>query len=283
MELSVFMQRVHTAFWLTALLVLLLEVVFIFRPLARDVALSAVREREALAAARERDEMAIRKQMFGQIAHDLCTSISVISGYAEALRDGAFGPIDAQAQRRYIDRIATAAQHQAAMAHNLGALARVNSLAEDGISEDRIDVAPLMRDCAGMLEDTAREAGVTLSVVDSDLPIVVGDSRLLQRVIVNLLTTAIRYGENHVLVAATSSEKGGLDILVADGRTAPSLADPGREIDDFDRIGPDGVGMGLSVCRDVMAAHGGVLRLARNAAEGVTAMLRLPPQRVVPA
>ncbi|MEM6490900.1 MAG: histidine kinase dimerization/phospho-acceptor domain-containing protein, partial [Pseudomonadota bacterium] len=204
LQRATFMQQVHTAVWVAALLVLLLEVIFIFRPLARDVALSA---------ARERDDMAKRRRLFAQIAHDLRTPIGVISGYAEALRDGVFGPIEREDQRRCIDGIANSAEYQLSMAQNLAALAKVNAVAGDELSNDLIDVMSLLRNCVGMLEDEAREAGVNLSVLDSEPSIVSGDTLLLRRVVVNLLTNAIRYGENQVLVAATSSEKGGLDIV----------------------------------------------------------------------
>lgn len=269
-----FMERVHTAVWLSTLLILLLEVLFIFRPLARRVAANARAEQA---------EMARRRRLFGQIAHDLRTPINIISGYADALRDEAFGPMANEEQRRSVDGIAAATGYQLSMANDLALLARMNSADDAMVANDPVDMRALIRECATMMEVEALQAKVTLEVVDSGPRLVVGDAQLLRRVLLNLLTNALRYGGGFVRVAAAVAEQGEFSIIVADGRTTPSVTEFGEEIEDFETTPVAGVGVGLLVCQDVMAAHQGALRLARNTAQGVSAVLRFPAARVLPA
>ena len=269
-----FMDRLHTVVWAITLLVLTLEVLFIFRPLARAV---------AAAAEAERTLMGRRRRLFAHLAHDLRTPINVIVGYVEALRDGSFGALANDGQNRCADGIATAARYQLAMSHNLGALAKLNVLDRGAAERHPLDAAALLRECAAMMEQEAAAAGRSVAVLADRETRIEGEVYLLRRCVMNLLSNALRYGRGTVVrLLVDAQDDGGVALTVIDGSNDAASAEPGssKPFDRFSGVAKDGLGVGLSVCVDAMEAHDGRLELYRNAWDGITARLVFPSDRV---
>ncbi len=97
--------------------------------------------------------------------------------------------------------------------------------------------------------------------VPGDLPLVPYDSILLQQVLVNLLENAAKYTPDatSIVIAAHRSE-GGVELVVSD--EGPGLP-PGEELRIFDKFyraekgRGGGVGLGLTICKGIVTAHGG--------------------------
>jgi two-component system sensor histidine kinase KdpD len=134
--------------------------------------------------------------------------------------------------------------------------------------------------------DGALEGREVVTVVPTDLPLVAVDGLLIEHVIVNLLDNATKYSAAQspieVRVSVTHDE---MEVCVADRGVGLT---PGEEERVFDKYysraratGQAGAGIGLTICRAVVAAHGGRIR-SRRRAEGGTAFCFTIPRRTSP-
>jgi heavy metal sensor kinase len=143
------------------------------------------------------------------------------------------------------------------------------------------DLSALARDVASQLGVLAEERGQTLSVED-DGPLVRDvDAALLRRALSNLVDNAIRHGPERGRVVVSVSRRGG-DAVLAVSDDGPPIPDEHRArlFERFWRADPargrGGAGLGLSIARAAVEAHGGALELAGSAGPGNTFRIVLP-------
>jgi C4-dicarboxylate-specific signal transduction histidine kinase len=125
--------------------------------------------------------------------------------------------------------------------------------------------------------------GVSLRTrLAAGLPLVQGDKVQLQQVILNLIVNAVE--------AMSGVSEGSRELLIGTGRDASSGlvvavqdSGPGLNPESFDRLfdpfyttKPGGMGMGLSICRSIVEAHGGRVWASRTSGPGVTVQFTLP-------
>lgn len=118
--------------------------------------------------------------------------------------------------------------------------------------------------------------------VDPGLPAVIVDPVQIEQVLVNLLRNAMDAIEaanserRSIRVEARRTDNGAVEIAVTD--TGPGIATEmcNSIFEPFVTTKPDGMGMGLSISRSILASHGSTLRLRRNAPSGVVFMFDLP-------
>jgi two-component system OmpR family sensor kinase len=148
------------------------------------------------------------------------------------------------------------------------------------------DVAPMHEraplDLLSLLEVVADDAGATGADVELEsgpAAIVEGDASALQRLFVNLVDNAVKYGGQARISLALEGD----DIVVKIADRGPGIPDQelDRVFEPFYRVETSrsretgGIGLGLSVARSISRAHGGDVTLV-SGAEGLTAVVRLP-------
>jgi PAS domain S-box-containing protein len=124
---------------------------------------------------------------------------------------------------------------------------------------------------------------VTLKLdLSAEVPDVSGDKVQLQQVVINLITNGLQAmaGDRaHGAVLEISSR------LLSNGRVSLSIVDQGTGIapdaigelfNPFFTTKPDGMGMGLSICRSIVEAHGGEIQASNNLTAGATITITLP-------
>ena len=114
--------------------------------------------------------------------------------------------------------------------------------------------------------------------VPEELPLVLADPGLLERVLVNLIDNAVRYGRSAV-VSATAGDRSA-KVRIEDAGAGVPEEERGRLFEPFarlgDRSGTSGVGLGLSVARGFAEAMGGTLIADHAEGGGLLMRLRLP-------
>jgi signal transduction histidine kinase len=114
-----------------------------------------------------------------------------------------------------------------------------------------------------------------------DLPLIEGDRVQLQQVMLNLLINAIEAmgqtsdGPRELLVNTQNEAKAVLVVVRDSGPGLPE-ANPERAFEAFYTTKPTGLGMGLSICRSIIEAHGGRLWAAASEPRGTTFFFTLP-------
>ena len=220
-----------------------------------------------------------RRNMMSDVAHELRTPLSNIQGYVEAIRDGVLEPTSAT-----LESIHRQVLHLADLVEDL----RVLALAEAGDLRLRIEshpVADVLREAVEPFRPRAQARDVELSLsVDSELPDVSMDRTRISQVVANLLENAIRHTPEggSVALLAEPGSPGMARITVADSGEGIPPDDLPSVFDRFYRADPSrsratgGVGLGLTIARQLVEAHGGTIAAESAPGGGATFVFELP-------
>lgn len=244
-----------------------------------DVAQSAVVQMES-----ER----LRNTLLAAMSHDVRTPLTALVGQAESL--AASSTLSAE-QKISAQAISHEARELSALVGNLLEMARL----ESGQVELRMDWQST-EEVVGSAIRAARHGLGTLQVhteLPADLPLVEFDAGLMERVLVNLLENAAKYGvttppKNPAIVVSAQVRSDALEISVRDFGPGLPPARRGREAELFEKFtrgknesSTRGVGLGLAICKAVVDAHKGHIS-ARNAEDGGAEFTITLPRRAPP-
>jgi C4-dicarboxylate-specific signal transduction histidine kinase len=148
---------------------------------------------------------------------------------------------------------------------------------------DQLDINEIVVEVIALTRSEVLRNGVSLQTQLADgLPLVQGDRIQLQQVILNLIVNAIEAtggaGEGARELLVGTGKDASNAVLVAVRDSGPGL-DPeglGRLFDAFYTTKPGGMGMGLSICRSIIEAHGGRIWATANVPRGAVFQLTLP-------
>jgi two-component system sensor histidine kinase KdpD len=214
------------------------------------------------------------------LSHDLRTPLAGIEGAASSLLDGA-GPLSADDRRELLESILEESRRMTRLVTNLLNMIRV----ETGALAVQKSWQPLEEPLGVALlrmEQRLRDHPVTTHLPD-DLPLAPVDELLLEQVFLNLLENAVRYTPAGTPIEISARAEGrALVVEMAD--RGPGVP-PGEEEAVFGRFyranpeSPDagaGSGLGLTICRGIIAAHGGRIWMERREGGGAVVRFTLP-------
>ncbi len=145
-----------------------------------------------------------------------------------------------------------------------------------------VDVDDLVRDTIVLLESEARRYSVSIRTwLAAGFPAAVGDRVQLQQVIVNLVMNGIDAmkdidGVRELAIRTGGAGEGEIVVSISDTGVGLPPADVDRIFNTFFTTKPEGTGMGLSISRSIVEAHGGRLWAASNAPRGTIFRFALP-------
>ena len=220
----------------------------------------------------------LRDDVLAVVAHDLRNPVHTIILSTGVLHDI---PLD-EPQRR--QRLAVIDRTAKGMDHLIGDLldaTRIESGTFD-VRRGHVQVSALLDDALESFDAQAKECGITLQCsVSQDLPPVVGDRDRLAQVLSNLIGNALKFTPRGgtIRVNAIAGADDVLEVSVADsGNGIPAEHLP-HVFDRFwqaDRQGRAGAGLGLSIVKGIVEAHGGRIRVASVVGEGTTFSFTIP-------
>lgn len=218
----------------------------------------------------------LRNSLLSSVSHDLRTPLAVITGAASTLLEG---KLDAETERDLTATILGESELLNRLVRNLLDMTRL----EAGAVEVKKEWQSLEEAVGAALERVDRIiAGRTIVTrLPADLPLVPYDSILLQQVLVNLLENAAKYTpvESEIVVMVTLPRPAEIEIEVADN--GPGLP-PGEEEKIFDKFyraekrRGGGVGLGLTICKGIVTAHGGRIWANNRVGGGAAFHFTLP-------
>jgi signal transduction histidine kinase len=145
---------------------------------------------------------------------------------------------------------------------------------------EQFDLVDLVRDVASRFADEEARGGSSIAVV-ADGPIEGRWDKLrIDQVLTNLLTNAVRYGQREPVDVTVAAENGLAVLRVRDRGIGIALEDQGRIFERFERAAPlrnyGGVGLGLWIVKELVAALGGNVSVTSEPGEGATFTVELP-------
>jgi two-component system sensor histidine kinase AtoS len=164
-----------------------------------------------------------------------------------------------------------------------GLVGRLLYFARTGWDERRpVDLNAVIRETVELLRAQAEAQDVRIDAdLGADLPAVAGSAAALQQVSLNLATNALQAmptgGVLHLQTRAAANPRR-VELLVAD--TGPGVPPEARArlFEPFFTTRPDGTGLGLALCREIVRQHGGDLALEDGDAPGAAFRVRLPAE-----
>jgi PAS domain S-box-containing protein len=255
-----------------------------FQSVGRDVtelkeAADLLRQKEAHLAHLSR--LAVMGEMVAGIAHELSQPLHAATTFAEAARRHLESgrPGAAPSAIECCNEISISIQRTVEIIHRLREFTKASP-----VNMELLDLNDVVRGAIELMLYEIRRVNARLHVDLADgLPAVEGDRIQLEQVCVNLLKNACDAligappGKG-LLRVVTSQADGRLRLTIEDSGCGLGAADPARIFDAFYSTKPDGMGMGLSLCKSIAEAHNMQLGFASNRdGPGTTFYVTLPP------
>jgi two-component system sensor histidine kinase KdpD len=220
----------------------------------------------------------LRTSLLSSLSHDLRTPLGVITGAASSLRERG-EHMSAETRRELLDSVLTESERMNRLIRNLLDMIRL----ETGSLEVQKEWQPL-EDTIGValfrMDERMKEHPVEVKL-PPDLPLVPIDAVLMEQVFINLLENTAKYTPAGSPVEITAkAELGVVQVTIAD--RGPGLP-PGEESRIFEKFfrgagaeAGKGVGLGLTICRGIVTAHGGRIWAEARPGGGMLMHFTLP-------
>ncbi len=149
--------------------------------------------------------------------------------------------------------------------------------------KDRLDINGVILEIIELTRGEAVKNGISVSTELADhLSVVEADRVQLQQVLLNLIVNALEAiggadeGPRELLISTANVETGGVMVAVRDSGPGLDAAMLERVFESFYTTKPTGLGLGLSICRSIIEAHGGRLWASTDQCRGATFHFTLP-------
>ena len=224
----------------------------------------------------------IQRELVENVSHELRTPLSIMIGYVETLMDGAIS--DPDLTRKFLLTM-----------HKHGV--RLNLLLEDLLSISQLEAgtAPFsfkkldLRQCLDRVIDRLEPQVAEIRAeirceLEEDLPLIEADAHRLDQVLFNLLDNALKYtvGKSTTVTVVARRSEGDVTVRVTDQGPGIPLDDQPRIFERFYRVHKDrsreagGIGLGLSIVKQIIEAHGGQVGVDSTPGSGATFHFTLP-------
>ena len=257
-----------------------------FSKVTRDLTERRAAEEKSIADARRvaKAEAAntAKSEFLAAMSHELRTPLNAIGGYTELLSLGLAGPVKPE-QKDYLDRIRKSQQHLLGIISDLLNYSRIEA---GNVSYDirPIALGTVIQSVMPMMEAPAAAKNVELRTEAAGFDCVaLGDRARVDQIVLNLLTNAVRHtaAGGSVTVKCVVSRKQAEIAVIDTGTGVPkdkleAIFEPFVQLGRSLSSAHEGMGLGLSISRDLARAMNGDLTVSSKVGEGSTFTLKLP-------
>jgi two-component system sensor histidine kinase KdpD len=233
-------------------------------------------DKEAQAARAQMETEQMRNSLLSSVSHDLRTPLATIQGAASSMLD-AGASMDAGTRDELTQSIHDEAERLNRLVTNLLEMTRLQSGATQ-LKKEWLDVEEVIGSALHRMASQLNGRPLRVDVPDN-LPIASFDGVLIEQVLINLLDNAVKYSPagSPIDIAAQRSAEG-VQISIRDRGQGLAAGDEQRVFDRFYRADTSlvGAGLGLSICKGIVDAHGGKIWAESRAGGGAIFNFTLP-------
>lgn len=225
----------------------------------------------------------MKSRFLAAASHELRTPLNAILGFSDILMGDYFGRLEDERHREYVRLIRQSGGHLLSVVNSMLDMCRIEAGRYELLVEP-FTLAETIHDCEKMLALQAREKGVRLtSRIGRNVGELHADPRAVRQILINLVGNAIKFTETGgvITVDAARSDQN-LLISVSDTGIGieqdkiRTLGEPFVQVQsDYNRQ-YDGVGLGLSLVKGLVALHGGEFTISSRHGEGTVVEISLP-------
>jgi len=215
------------------------------------------------------------------VSHELRTPLAVIRSAGDNLADGVVG--DEARVRQYGELVRREGLRLTELVEQILEFAGLQS-GQRAVARGPVTIEAVLHDAVAAVQSAADEAGVRVELsIAEGLPAAAGDEAALRRVFLNLIGNAVKYGEAAGWVGVRAAPANGqIEIGVSDRGIGIAPAEQEKIFEPFYRT-PDvvaaqiqGAGLGLSLVKRIVEAHGGRISVTSAPGQGSTFTVTLP-------
>lgn len=242
------------------------------RPAGVIVVVQDITEQERL------DNM--RKEFVANVSHELKTPITSIMGYADTLIEN---DVDEQNQKRFLERISSEAKRMSKLVADLLILSKYDT-AKIKIEKTEFDLGELVKYIfEGQTIEMQKKNLTGECYVTADVPPVYADKTGMERVIINILSNAIKYTDDggHITVYVGFVYNDAYIKIKDTGRGIPE-SDLVKIFERFYRVDKDraretgGTGLGLSIAKEILDQNDSEIDIKSVVGKGTDVIIRIP-------
>ncbi len=235
-------------------------------------------EKEAHMARLSAESERLRTALLDSISHELRTPLAGIIGSVTGMIENAAMLTD-EDRRDLLYTIRDSAMRMNRLVTNLLGMVRLES-GMLSLHKRTCDVSDMLGVALRQVQDSLQHRAVEVNL-QGDLPPLQVDDVLIEQVLVNILSNAVKYSTDDSRIEIRVAERDGTAVLtVADEGIGIPEGDEDRIFDKFYRAEGakriPGTGLGLAICKGIVEAHGGGIAAERRAGRGVRIVIRLP-------
>ncbi|MCP9838592.1 response regulator [Cyanobium sp. N.Huapi 1H5] len=232
----------------------------------------------------------LKDEFLANMSHELRTPLNGILGMAESLQDNIYGEVST-IQRKALEEIDRSGNHLLELINDILDITKI----EAGKLEVHLHPASitlLCHSCISTIQRMAEAKSILLSSeIESDLPVVLLDERLLRQVLINLLSNAVKFTPEKGTVRLevrlvrspqAASDQATLELCVIDSGIGIDPEDQDKIFQPFVQIESGlnrqftGSGLGLSIVKRILLAHGGDIGVQSSLGQGTHFRVQLP-------
>ena len=227
------------------------------------------------------DEM--RKEFVADVSHELKTPITSIIGYADTLQDGEY---DEETTKKFLNVISQEGRRMSNLVSDLLTLSRYDTnRVQKEVTE--FDLGELAKKCQEKLRiEIEKKKQNVECYVTADVPPIKADKAGIERVILNVLSNAIKYTEEHgsikIYVGFVYNDA---YIKIIDNGIGIPKEDLGRIFERFYRVDKartremGGTGLGLSIAKEIIEQNNGSIDIKSEYGKGTEVVIRIPAMK----
>ena len=226
----------------------------------------------------------MRKQFVADVSHELKTPITSILGYAETITEN---ELDEETNKKFLSRISKEAERMANLVSDLLTLSRYDT-AKIKADKTEFDLGELVKDTfEGLVFELEKKSQEGECFVTANVPYVYADRSGIQRVVLNILTNAIKYtpegGSIKVYVGFVYNDA---YIKIIDTGIGIPESDLARIFERFYRVDKartremGGTGLGLSIAKEILDQNNSRIDIKSEVGKGTEVVIRIPTKRV---